>query len=1388
VSIGPVTGTFFQNPTNSGPFDFSQVGTPLWSQGFQQVLFNDSDFCTSAGGVTGSSRPLNALAQNPDGSCTPVVAQGSGFQAGVGSLANFEAAFLANLYVSVPGPQTFYTSADDAGFLGAGPVAGGTAQPTYVSGFRNNPPAGTAMRGYPVVGGNNQTAAAGSFTVNFPVAGVYPIEIDYTECCGDGLSLLFATGDTVPVEPRAFGQVGSLESLGPGILGLEKNVQRRCGHLPVNCATGNFTHTFTDLAIPGRAVPLSLTRTYNSLMASTKGIFGYGWTSSYEMSLSFNALGDATVHQEDGSQGTFLSDGKGGLVPPARVLGTLVKNPDGTYLLTRRGQQKFTFSATGQLLSESDLNGNVTTLSYNGSAQLQTVTDPALRTFTFSYLNGLVSSVSDSANRSVSYGYTGGQLTSVKDANGGTTLFGYDPTNDLTTWTDPRADGTLINTYDGQGRVKVQQDFSGYKTLFSYGSTSLAGVATNTSTSPNGNVTQETYTNGMLTSITKGFGTSYAATWSYAYDPTLGVSSITDPGTHVWTASYDPNGNQTGTQDPLGNTTSAVYNSLDEPTTVTDQNLNATTNVYDASGNLQTVTRVLKSTGQKQVTTYTHNDPSHPGDVTAITDPNLHTWRFTYDIYGDLTSTMNALVLGDKTTFSYSCSGTPAQGCFSNIGLLYSQVSPRGNAASASPALFTTSYTYNTFGEPMKVTDALGHSTLYNYDGNGNKIFAQDANGNRTTYEYDPDNHPTQVDRPGTTPIKSSYDGDGNLHTQTDGAGQMTTYNYDPLDRLSAVIDPLTRTTSYGYDGSGNLTTITDPKLRIATNGYDNANRLKAITYSDGTTPDVGYTYYPNGQRKSMSDGTGTTGYVYDSLNRLTQETNGDGQQISYGYDLANNETSIVYPNGKTVVRAYDHANRLQSITDWLNNKTTFAVDADSNPQTTTFPSTDGKADSYAYNNADQLTSVELAQGVFTRAGFTYTRDSNGQISGVTSTGVGSNETYSYTPINQLQKINNVSTYAYNPADDITQLGNTTISGYAGNEIGTVTSGSNAVTYGYDSLGARTQGGTPGGPAVAYAYDEAQHLISTTGSNTATYSYDGDGLRASTSIVPQVHHYAWDQSQNPLMLTDGSTSYIYDDNGLPVEQIDSAGAVLYYHHDQLGSTRLLTTSTGATAATYTYDAYGNLTKQTGTSDTPLRWAGQYQDTTSGLYYLRDRYYDPTTGQFLTRDALAAVTRQPYTYVNGNSLNYADPSGAIGGGLGGCALNDTCPPVSNDPVTSAIGAIVTYAANPSHFGTIVAVVGGGTCIFVSGGTCAIVLLAGGVSNSIVIAARGGSASEQALNAVGTLSGVIPGLGIARAEKAAENAGTDLMSPGIQKAVNAHLGLPGVVTGFIGPNGC
>ena len=97
------------------------------------------------------------------------------------------------------------------------------------------------------------------------------------------------------------------------------------------------------------------------------------------------------------------------------------------------------------------------------------------------------------------------------------------------------------------------------------------------------------------------------------------------------------------------------------------------------------------------------------------------------------------------------------------------------------------------------------------------------------------------------------------------------------------------------------------------------------------------------------------------------------------------------------------------------------------------------------------------------------------------------------------------------------------------------------------------------------------------------------------------------------------------------EQINNTtGGVLYLHHDEAGSTRLITGSTGKVEGKCSYSAYGAPTCE-GTATTPLGYDTQSTSSDTGLVYMRNRVYDASTAQFLTVDPLEMVTRAPYSY-------------------------------------------------------------------------------------------------------------------------------------------------------------
>ncbi len=168
----------------------------------------------------------------------------------------------------------------------------------------------------------------------------------------------------------------------------------------------------------------------------------------------------------------------------------------------------------------------------------------------------------------------------------------------------------------------------------------------------------------------------------------------------------------------------------------------------------------------------------------------------------------------------------------------------------------------------------------------------------------------------------------------------------------------------------------------------------------------------------------------------------------------------------------------------------------------------------------------------------------------------------------------------------------------------------------------------------------------------------------------------WDTAEAlPALLQDGATRYIAGPDGLPIEQIDGNGSVQYYLRDQLGSTRALLDGAGHTVATYSYDAYGNPTTQTGSASTPFGYAGEYTDAETGLQYLQARYYDPATQQFVSVDPLVDQTKQPYAYTADDPLNMIDPTGL-------CPSGGFCP---WEAVGQATGAALGAVGGAVHTG-------------------------------------------------------------------------------------------------------
>ena len=125
-----------------------------------------------------------------------------------------------------------------------------------------------------------------------------------------------------------------------------------------------------------------------------------------------------------------------------------------------------------------------------------------------------------------------------------------------------------------------------------------------------------------------------------------------------------------------------------------------------------------------------------------------------------------------------------------------------------------------------------------------------------------------------------------------------------------------------------------------------------------------------------------------------------------------------------------------------------------------------------------------------------------------------------------------------------------------------------------------------------------------------------------------------------------------------------------------------------TAATYTYDPWGNITTSTGALATtnPWHYAGSYTDTATGYLKLGARYYNPTTGRFTQPDP-SGHEANTYNYASCNPVNSTDPTGLLSCGQsifllgisGGLFYTGTAELIGT-PFTfglSAVGAVLTY---------------------------------------------------------------------------------------------------------------
>ena len=207
---------------------------------------------------------------------------------------------------------------------------------------------------------------------------------------------------------------------------------------------------------------------------------------------------------------------------------------------------------------------------------------------------------------------------------------------------------------------------------------------------------------------------------------------------------------------------------------------------------------------------------------------------------------------------------------------------------------------------------------------------------------------------------------------------------------------------------------------------------------------------------------------------------------------------------------------------------------------------------------------------------------------------------------------------------------------------------------------------------------------------TTTYDYQGQALLGLSA-----------------RRSDGATytiDYMYDESGVVFAGVyagsdATAGVRFEMSTTDRGDVRELMDASGNSFAFYSYDAWGNpiQTATAGTSQVgaavaaaiaarqPLRYASYAYDTESGLYYLSQRYYDPSTMQFVSKDpARADGEMSAYLYCGNDPVNRVDPEGLWGWGSIWGAVKRVVHAVVHTVYHAAVHIVHAVVHAVSHF--------------------------------------------------------------------------------------------------------
>jgi len=919
--------------------------------------------------------------------------------------------------------------------------------------------------------------------------------------------------------------------------------------------------------------------------------------------------------------------------------------PDGT---------QYGYDSTGKLASRTDRNGNK--ISY--SSTFITYSHPSVSGSTkrvrLNTVSGRIAAIYDPLSLDSTGNIVGPPaVTNQYDPSGNLTntsrLVSRNPTNYEATsyfYTNgsyphhitgtANRTGLLIERYeyDAAGRLVRQFDALSNATSYYFDLANRRYYTTNRL----GNVALQIFTDsGELASSVNELG----AVVSYGYDSQGRRIAETNELGFVKRYSFDAQDNLAVVTNRLGNTNRLLYGIFQLPTVVIDALGRGLTNGYDSKGNLIAATNALGFV--------TRSSYDVAGNKTAETNHLGEVNRFGYDQFGNLTNEVNGL--GKANRYTYDLNGNRlTQTDPLNRTTTYDYDAANRRIRTTYPDTGAESVSYNQQDKTLRETNRASVITAYGYDANGRLTSVTNALGttNQTVTAY-------------------GYDAEGRLTTVTDANNNTTRFEYDPVGRRIRRSLPLnnpppgipTYQESFSYDAAGNPSSHLDFNGKSTSFAFDAEGRLTRKAFGGGVTNT--FSYDANGFRTNMSDAGGVTSYGYDALNRLTNKASPQGV-LAYTYDSANRllTTTSSTPNGTKTTNFWNAAGLLTNVVDRFGNATRYDYDDAGN--LTVIRTQNGVTNTHSYDALNQLTNlVAIKTGGTTNARYAYLFASTGHRTNVTELN-GRTVSYGYDLLYRLRseivasdpggnngsvsygldavgnRLTRNSTLAGVSSTTNTFNGNDHISGEVFDRNGNAVTNANSIGLGFD----------------------AEDRLTNYNNGAVVVVYNGDGIRVKKTVggtttlflVDDLNPSGFSQVLEELSATNATPVRLYTHGRNLISQRNASGTTHYFGYDGVGSVRYLTDSSGNSADTYVYDAFGELISSSGATTNSYRFAGEQFDSDLGLYYLRARYLNHKQGRFITIDPVIAWgTTEPknhaYLYANADPIQFRDPSGYEG---------------------------------------------------------------------------------------------------------------------------------------------